>query len=135
MSAQRTDTIKINGKVYKLYCLPLAQYWEKYEPGISLFVLNPALTRMYYANWLMEDNKLYLSDFWSENWVLKKEYSLANLFPDEEKVFAEWYTGDLIIPFGRMVHYINLGWGATHEYRATIGIKEGLVISSNFAEI
>lgn len=39
MTAQRTDTIIVNGKEHKLYCLPLNQYWEKYERTILCLVV------------------------------------------------------------------------------------------------
>lgn len=131
MTAQRTDTIVINEDEHIIYDLPLQQYWEKNNNRPSLFSLNTSLNRSYYAKWLIENNKLYLINFYGEC-VLpppRKEYSLVDLFPTAgEKIFAEWFTGDIIIPMGKQVNYFHGGWGATYEYNTTINFCNGLVI-------
>lgn len=133
MTAQRTDTIIVNDDEHRLYCLPLSQYLEKHKRTITFFSLTTSLYRGYYASWLIEQNKLYLTDFWGENQLMRKEYCLTDLFPDQEKVFANWFTGDLIIPMGKEVEYFHGGLGGwTYEYEATIQIENGLVIKTTF---
>jgi len=131
MTAQLTDTIIINEVEHIMYGLPLEQYWEKNNNRPSLISLNTGLNRGYYARWLIEKNKLYLIDFYGEC-VLpppRKEYSLIDLFPSaEEKVFAEWFTGDITIPMGKKVNHFHGGWGAAYEYNTTIKFSNGLVI-------
>lgn len=98
-----------------------------------MFGSSTGLYRGYYASWLIEDNQLYLTDFWGENFLIRKEYCLSDLFPNEEKVFANWFTGSLTIPMGKEVKYFHGGLGGwTHEYEATIKIENGLVIETSF---
>lgn len=135
MTAQRTDTIIINANEHKLYSLPLNQYWDKFGHTVSLLGGSTGLWRGYYATWLLENNKLYLTDFWGENFLMQKEYCLADIFPYQEKVFASWFTGDLSIPSGKQVNYFHGGLGGwTHEYDATIKVENGLVIATHFKD-
>lgn len=79
MTAQRTDTIIINDDEQIMYGLPLEQYWEQGKNRPPLFSHNTSLNRSYFAKWLIEHNKLFLIDFYSE--CLRKKYSLIDLFP------------------------------------------------------
>ncbi len=135
MTAQRTDTIIINNNEHKLYTLPLNQYWENFGQTLPLLGSCTSLSRGYYATWLLEDNKLYLIDFWGEFFFIQKEYSLADIFPNQEKVFASWFTGDLLIPVGKEVNYFHGGLGGwTHEYEAAIKIENGFVVATDFID-
>ena len=135
MTAQRTDTIIINKKEYTLYSLPLDQYWNDFGHRVSLLGGSTALWRGYHATWMLEANQLFLTDFWGENFLMKKEYCLEDVFPNQQKVFADWYTGDLSIPFGKQINYFHGGLGGwTHEYNATIKIDNGVVIATDFKD-
>lgn len=129
MTAQRTDTIIIDNNEHKMYALPLEQYWELNNNKPGFMCWNTALQRGYYAKWLIKKQCLYLVDFYGEYDFFKtyKEYSLQDLFPSSEKVFADWFTGDIIIPMGKEVDYFHGGWGATYEYSTTIKILNGIV--------
>lgn len=131
MTAQRTDTIIINEDEHVMYGLPLEQYWKQNDNKPSLFSMTTSLNRGYYAKWLIENNKLFLIYFYGECLLPPpmKEYSLIDLFPSaEDKVFAEWFTGDITIPMGKQVDYFHGGWGTTYEYNTTIKVCNGLVI-------
>jgi hypothetical protein len=134
MTAQRCDTIFIDGTEHKLYSLPLNQYWEKHQKTIYPLGSNTALTRGYYATWLLEDDKLYLIDFWGENFMSREEYSLADLFPGQDKIFAEWFTGELTVPVGNEIKYFHAGNGSIHEYEAKIKIQNGILIETAFKD-
>lgn len=133
MSAQRTDTIVINNKEYIMYDLPLEQYWQQNNNKPSLFSLNSWLNRSYYAKWLIDENKLFIINFYGECIAPppRKEYSLFDLFPSSlEQIFAEWFTGDIKIPMGKQVDFFNGGWGGTYEYYTSIKFYKGLMIDS-----
>ena len=135
MTAQRTDTIIIDSIEHKLYSLPLNQYWDKFGHTVSLLGGSTGLWRGYYATWLLEDNKLFLTDFWGENFLMQKEYCLADIFPHQAKVFANWFTGDLNIPIGKETKYFHESLGGwTHEYNAILKVENGLVIDTTFKD-
>ena len=129
MTAQTTDTIIINDDEYKMYDLPLEQYWEQNNNKPSLCSLTTSLNRGYYAKWLIEGNKLFLVDFYGENFL--QEYSILDLFPSTpDKIFAEWFTGNITIPLGKEVGYFHGGWGSKFEYSTTIKVCNGVVVDS-----
>jgi hypothetical protein len=130
MTAQRKDTIIINDDEHIMYGYPLQQYWENHNNRPSLFSWDTSLNRGYYAKWLIEQNKLYLIEFYGEC-LPKKEYSLLDLFPSTgDKVFAGWFCGDITIPMGKPVNYSHSFIGATFEYSTTIRIEKGIVVDS-----
>ncbi len=132
MTAQRTDTIIINGDEHVMYSLPLELYWEKNNNRPSLISFNTGLNRGYYAKWLIEKNKLYLIDFYGENgFPLIKEYSLPDLFPlAKDKIFADWFSGDIRIPMGKQVHYSHSAWGSEYELTTTLLFQNGVIVDS-----
>ena len=68
--------------------------------------------RGYYGTWLIEDDKLFLIDLsatiikdygmwkWPFEYV---EVGLDYLFPNQDKVFAEWFSGKIHLPYGNMI--------------------------------
>lgn len=53
------------------------------------------------------------------------ELSLNSLFKSEEKVFANWYDGIIVCPYGRMINYIHLGYESTFEHELYIEVVNG----------
>ena len=39
----------------------------------------------------------------------QEQVDLNFLFPDKNEVFADWFTGDIRIPQGKMLKKVNLG--------------------------
>ena len=135
MTVQRTDIILYNNKTYNLLSLPLDQYFEKYQGQIKPYGSRTSLYRGYYADWLIEHDQLFLIDFWGEDARLNLEYDLSDLFPNQKKVLAKWFTGNIKIPMGKPVRsfYGGLG-GFTYEHELTFVINEGNVIDGRFED-
>ncbi len=107
MTMQRHDTLLHNGEQKIIYSQPLEKYFEATSrPNFISF--NTSMTiRGYYADWKIEDDKLFLIDFvghqLESNWN-ELEYGLHDLFKDiEPPVFADWFSGDIIIPIGENI--------------------------------
>lgn len=138
MSAQAKDTILINGKKYAFYGSPLFDYWEKNNNKPSLISFNTGLQRGFFAGWEIFGNKLYLISFYGEHYVIQPgngftkqtNFSLKDLFPNQEKVFADWFTGELKIPIGKQIDYSYSFTGAVHESNTSILIESGIVTDS-----
>jgi hypothetical protein len=47
------------------------------------------------------------------------------LFPGRSEVVADWYTGTMIIPKGKIVDYVHMGYGSTYERYTVIWIRHG----------
>lgn len=50
------------------------------------------------------------------------------LFPDQEKVFAEWFTGEIRIPYGEMLQYYHIGYASVYEKELYLEFENGYLI-------
>lgn len=133
MTVQARDQIVFNNKTHRIYGFPLDQFFEKRGKLLNLQGSNSALWRGYLANWLIEHDKLFLIDFWGEHSGLQIEYDLSDLFPNQKKVFAEWFTGEILINIGKPFKYSLKNWSKRNiEYDLTILISEGIVTNTSF---
>ena len=57
--------------------------------------------------------------------------SVGKLFGTNQKVPADWFTGKLCIPYGKVLKYINQGFGAIHEKELHIIISEGKILGTS----
>lgn len=103
MTEQTCEFIEFEGKRRPLISEPLNAYLFL-QTTIQLVAPNTACWRGYYGTWKIENNKLYLTGLkaYIENY---KEVGMDYLFPNQNKVFAEWYTGNLLISKTRDYSY------------------------------
>src|SRR4051812_23232217 len=107
MIMQRNDTVLLNGEQKIMYSQPLEKFFDaNTRPNFISFDTSMAL-RGYYADWKVENNKLFLIDFvghqLASNWN-ELEYRLNDLFKDiEPPIFAYWFSGDIFIPTGENI--------------------------------
>lgn len=120
MTMQIPDTVIYNDTAYETAasCADLFKpYLEKYQ--IELFANCTAIWRGYIAQWKIENNMLYLIEIYanvlgvqSQGHIKCLKNTICSLladeavcmdyfFPDQSKVFADWYSGNL------PVHYEN----------------------------
>ena len=116
MTAQQPDKIFIEGQEHPLFCNPLEDFFTitSFNPGF----MSPhtANYRGYIASWEIIDQKLHIVNFlgWRVNRATPgelDEVGLEYIFPEEAApLFAKWFTGTLIVPLGKMLHYIHMGY-------------------------
>lgn len=126
MTAQGMEVLIYKGEKYDMASLPLTSYPKekniKWEPR-GFF---SACWRGYIGTWSIEDNKLYLLHI--KSWGLPEEV-INHIFNGQEKVFAQWYTGTLCIPLGKMLHYVHLGFLSVYEKDLFLEIENGILVS------
>jgi len=97
MTDQVKDHLIYRDNEYCIHAQPLEQYLEEL-PG-RLFFQPPATAcwRGYVSKWKIENDRLYLvdlsvfiNDYWQEG--------IDMLFPGQEKVFAGWFSGEILLP-------------------------------------
>lgn len=86
--------------------------------------------RGYIASWEIIDNKLYLVDVTLPALFTEGD-SKANLFPDEEKTFADWYTGRIRIPHGNLLEYVHQGYGSLYEKELYLRFLNGVLMGQS----
>jgi hypothetical protein len=117
MTAQVREILFYNGEKYFLSTEPLNPLLEIFgddNPFPKPKIFSTACWRGYVGTWEILEEKLFLvglKGFPEEN----KELSLENIFPNQKKVFAEWFSGEIQIPQGKMLHYEHMGYMSIFE--------------------
>ena len=77
------------------------------------------------------DDRLYLIDV--NGWLGDgSKVTVAMIFPGfPDKVFAQWYSGQLRIPQGKLLEYIHMGYGSTYERDLLLDVQCGVVIETS----
>ncbi|MBC8548986.1 MAG: hypothetical protein H8D23_04985 [Candidatus Brocadiales bacterium] len=135
MTAQTRDSIYVDGKWRDLACEPLSTYLEEQEGSIPEFMpFNTACWRGYVAKWKIFRNKLYLTRVDGYQFD-KSKVRKKHLFPDSKgKVFAEWYTGHLCIPMGKLLEYVHCGYESVFDRELIISVEKGVVVDRKIIE-
>lgn len=133
-TAQYPDKIIYNGKKYNLHNNPLEAYFEKNpDKRPKGGIISTALWRGYVATFEVKDNQLFLKDIEIEyqDTTSKESYNfkwrsvINEVFPDQKNIKIDWLTGLLIIPHGKLVNYVHMGYGSTYENYILLEIDKG----------
>jgi hypothetical protein len=135
-TAQFPDKINYNGKEYNLNSNPLEVYFEK-NPNKrpKSEVRSSALWRGYVATFEIIDNQLFLKDIEiqyrdttskgsnNSNW----KSVLNEVFDDQKNIQVDWYTGLLVLPQGKVVNYVHMGYGSTYQHYTILELNKGVL--------
>lgn len=148
MTAQIPDRIEYRGQTFALCATPLSSYLG--PPGTLRFVpTRTSCWRGYVARWLIEDNGLFLIDVRGSICVTVPEpgdfaprcgvshdgpceirdIGMADIFPNADRVLAEWYSGTLRIPLGPMARYVHMDFESVFERYLMVEIVAGRVVT------
>jgi len=133
MTAQFSDSIIYNGELYGIANEPFEEYL-KTRQDIQYDGYCSACWRGYIAKWEIIEDKLFLIglnefQFGKEEPIIKeKTYNFNDIFPEQDKVFADWFSGELKIPQGEVLKYIHACYASIYEKEVHLDIKEGVVV-------
>ena len=134
MTVQINEVLIYNGEEYILESKPLTPYLEKHN--IIFGAPSTDCWRGYLGYWLIEDGCLYLTNLSAHlpidsNSIWGREkVGMDYLFPGQNKVLAEWFSGELHIPHGRMLPCVH-GWrDFYYEKELIIEFVNGKCVSS-----
>jgi len=144
---QKPDYLIINNDTLSIFSNPLEQYFRKKKTnfnklfeeyysenlpnGLTLeYIIPTNCWRGYVAYWKIKNDSLKLVTVedccncikMSSNQIIEKIFG-------KQKEFADWYSGTLTIPKGKMFSGSNMGYSAISEYEEKIEIKKGIVIN------
>ena len=132
MTAQIREKLRYEDKIYHLAAEPLHPYLVEHK--IKFVSSSTACWRGYVGSWLIENDHLYLVDLKayipSDNsrWG-GEEVGLEYLFPNQDKVFAEWFSGVLRVPHGEMIRYVHQGYASIYEKELYLRFVNGKYVS------
>ena len=136
MAAQQPDRIVIDGVTLQLYSNPLEEYWIHSAKKRPAFIAHTYCERGYIATWEIRNNQLYLIDL-EGNFIhrsflsgkSKLRLSIQTLFSTYtgNGVLAQWFTGKLRVPIGRMRWYVHEGYESRFEKEIIISVTNGSI--------
>jgi len=138
-TAQYPDKIFFEGKEYNLHSNPLESYFEKNPDRRPKGGLNSTgLWRGYVATFEMRDSQFFVKDIQIQYWDTtdKKSYDtkwksvMTEVFPGQKNIKVDWLSGLLVLPFGKFVNYVHMGYGSTYEKYLLLEINKGNYIRS-----
>lgn len=132
-TAQTPDKIIYKGKEYALLTNPLEQYFKLHpEKRPKSNIGSSALWRGYIATFEFTDNGLMIKDIEvmseTKDEEIEMKSVLEEIFPQPTDRKADWYTGMLTLPYGKMINYVHMGYASTYENYILIEINQGKFI-------
>lgn len=132
VTAQYPDKIIYEGTAYDLNSNPLEPYFDKHpekKPPMS----STALWRGYVAYFEIIDGELFVTDmkrpvgYEDEDGSYKQKWISIyhTIFPPLEKVKIDWYSGILILPHGKLIDYVHMGYASTYSKYWLLEIEKG----------
>ena len=130
---QTKDRLIYKTKTYFISSDPLKSLFELMGDDKPVFDVGYTHHyRLYSGTWEIENEKLFLVDFWGFI-ATDIKVSLDFLFPDQKKVFAGWFSGDIDLPQGR---YRDDGFAGSRVYEKYLYLefKYGAIVGSRVKE-
>ncbi|XHS79822.1 hypothetical protein ACFJGW_07530 [Burkholderiaceae bacterium UC74_6] len=135
-TAQIPDEILIDGERSPLFSEPFSMFLQvtdstkKLEPFLNEYPCS-ASWRGHAAFWEVRADQLVLVKLVANPCDERpKEIPLATFFPGNEgPVTATWYTGELVLPRGKLVQYRHLGYASRYERYVILSVQNGLVFA------
>jgi hypothetical protein len=134
-SAQSGDILIVAGEKHEIFSNPL-EPWLEERPDLrpQPEVEWSDLWRGYIATWAIDDGRLMLIDVEvrvprsDPRQPLPKHRSvMSEMFPEEHTVFADWFTGYLIQPGGKVRKYIHRGYASIYRRYTIYTVTAGIV--------
>jgi len=94
-------------------------------------VFSTACWRGYIAEWIVLNDSIFLSNIYSCN-NKNIKINMSDIFPnirENQKLFASWINGNLYLPQGKCIRYINLDYQSIYERETVLNIENGLLKS------
>ncbi len=129
MTAQAREILIYKGKRYGMATEPLEPYIETNNIQFNPESICSACWRGYIGTWSIEDGRLYLININIITDDNGKKVGLEYLFPNQKKVFADWFTGILRIPYGELIEYIHSGYDSLYEKELFLKISKGVLVN------
>lgn len=133
-TAQRPDKVIFEGTTYKLHSTPLSQYFHKYpqrhpknlEPNPKTIIRSSGNWRGYLATFEIVDSALFVKDITIQinnpaatmdnvDDMFMQKSVLDHCIPNSDSLKLSWYSGILVLPHGKLVNYVHMGFASTYE--------------------
>lgn len=151
MTAQIADALWFEGRHFRLSEEPLGSWLGRRKNRHIRFLRgNTACSRGYTAAWAIYRGRLYMTHFQASlpdgspvtmdtlfgNYTDAFYESARAYAPENEGpgVYAFWFTGALVCPFGARLLYQHYGYGSVYEYELCLNIQDGFLLGSRIVD-
>lgn len=131
-TGQVPDYLIMGKDTVAIFSNPLEQYFEKIGNRELIGFKgcgSTACWRGYMAIWELKNDSLFLIAITSchkGEWCQDaKDADLQKMF-GSDYVFADWFTGTIMVPQGKLVQYFHIGYASIYERELHISFKNGL---------
>lgn len=131
---QLADTVYYRGEKFALYSYPLESYFKKFPEKRPVSTVSQSiLLRGYVAVFEIVDGQLFVRDVLKINDTLgvrTEDISFVSvwdkIFPDQQRVKVEWFSGVLVLPFGEEVKEFDFATGSFKKrFRHQVTVENG----------
>ena len=149
-TAQAPDVLIVDGEQQAIFTNPLTPWLQTHPDALPKDgIVSSGNWRGYIATWELAAGKLWLrkveiaydnedkaaaakreaehpgeeETVWFGDYVQRNV--IGRLFPDPRNVIADWYTGTLILPKGKMTEYVHMGYGSSYERYTVVWVRAG----------
>ena len=136
-TGQQGDILLLNGKRYSIFTNPLEPFLRNNPDKLPKSdVVSTSLWRGYVATWNVKNDRLMLVDVAILQSIAKPGERglstelasvMARVFPGQKEVIASWFTGNIIVPDGKLVNYVHMGYASTYEKYILLRVEQGTV--------
>lgn len=126
MTAQARDSIIYKGEKLFMASEPLNSFLKR-RGDVRVYSVSTMCWRGYLGSWEVKDNKLYLIGF-SGNVIGYGKADLDYLFPGQNAVFANWFSGEIRIQKGKLLRYVHMGYSSIYENEIILVFEKGELI-------
>lgn len=133
-TAQIPDYLIYKGDTLAIYTNPLESFFENEERPDSLFdkygYNSTACWRGYIGYWELKNDSLFLLKLEGDS----TKIDLSLIFKDREtggKIFANWFNDSIYNLYGKLLHYVHMGYGSIYEKERVFNFSEGILTSIN----
>lgn len=129
MTAQFREILHYDGKIFPLSTEPLKPLLDLLgDDEKPVFVSDcSACWRGYVGTWEIDNDRLFLINLEGRSDNDVEEVLMDSIFPNQKKVFAGWFTGEIKIPEGKMLHYEHMGYMSIFEKDMFLEFKKGVL--------
>jgi hypothetical protein len=136
MTLQSMEQLIYRGRKVRMATEPLSGYLKSHKEKPEFFPASSGCWRGYVGTWEIKDEKLYLIAIDGYARFKPKTYSNVDmnyLFPNQKRIFAEWFTGELRIPDGDVLRSSGI-YDLTYELDLFLEIKNGHFVGKRLVD-
>src|SRR5687768_968653 len=130
MTAQVHENLILDGgtKTSMNFCPPLPEHHPRLieltsaeieKEDIDPLIFSTGCWRRYVGTWAIKDGYLYLVN-------IKGRFKIIGAEP----IRAEWFTGVLRYPEGKLLHYVHMGFGSVYEFEVHMSFETGRLLDA-----